>query len=70
MSNPTSREAKRLAMRSQDKRLAALEAYVEARVELGLRRELEAALEILEERPTREEFVRVARILAEMGGGV
>jgi hypothetical protein len=56
-------------MRNLDKRLSALEAYIETRVEEGLRRELEAALEILEERLTREEFVRVARILAEMGGG-
>jgi hypothetical protein len=68
MSNPTSRESKRLAMRSQDKRLSALEAYyVETRVEQGLQRELKAALEILEERLTREEFVRVVRILAETG---
>lgn len=56
-------------MRNLDKRLSTLEAYIETRVEEGLRRELEAALEILEERLTREEFVRVARILAEMGGG-
>jgi hypothetical protein len=56
-------------MRDLDKRLSALEAYIETRVGEGLRRELEAALEILEERLTREEFVRVARILAEMGGG-
>jgi hypothetical protein len=56
-------------MRDLDKRLSALEAYIETRVEEGLRRKLEAALEILEERLTREEFVRVARILAEMGGG-
>jgi hypothetical protein len=58
----------RVTMRNLDKRLSALEAYVETRVEEGLRRELEAALEILEERLTREEFERVARILAEMGG--
>ena len=69
MSNPTSRASKRLAMRSQDKRLSALEALVESRVEEGLRRELEAALEILEERLTHEEFERVVRILAEMDGG-
>jgi hypothetical protein len=58
----------RVTMRNLDQRLSALEAYVETRVEEGLRRELEAALEILEERLTREEFERVARILAEMGG--
>jgi DNA-binding LytR/AlgR family response regulator len=56
-------------MRNLDKRLSAVEAYIETRVEEGLRRELEAALEILEERLAREEFARVARILAEMGGG-
>jgi hypothetical protein len=55
--------------RSQDKRLSALEALVESRVEEGLRRELKAALEILEERLTPEEFERVVRILAEMDGG-
>jgi hypothetical protein len=55
-------------MRSQDRRLSALEAYyVETRVEQGLQRELKAALEILEERLTREEFVRVVRILADAG---
>ena len=56
-------------MRNLDKRQSALEAYIETRVEEGVRRELEAALEILEERLPREEFVRVAQILAEMGGG-
>lgn len=60
MSNPRSRESKRLAMRSQDKRRPALEAYVESCVEEEVRRELEAAFELLEERPTRQEFVRVA----------
>jgi hypothetical protein len=61
MSNPTSRESKRLAMRSRDKRLFALEAYVESRVEEVVRRELEAAFELSEERLTHEEFVRVVR---------
>ena len=55
-----------MAVRSQHKRLSALEAYIETRVEEGLRQELEAALELLEERLTREEFVWVARILAKM----
>jgi hypothetical protein len=59
----------RVTMRNLDKRQYALEAYIETRVEEGVRRELEAALEILEERLPREEFVRVAWILAEMGGG-
>jgi len=48
-------------MRSRDKRLFALEAYVESRVEEGVRRELEAAFELSEERLTHEEFVRVVR---------
>ena len=53
-------------MGSLGKRLSALEAYIEVRVEEGLRQELEAALDFLEHRLTREEFVQVVRILAEM----
>jgi hypothetical protein len=54
-------------VRNLDKRLSTLEAYIESCVDERLRQELEAMLELLEERLTREEFVRVARILAESG---
>jgi hypothetical protein len=57
-----------VAVRSQHKRLSALEAYIETRVEEGLLQELEAAFDRLEEHLTREAFVRVARILAERDG--
>lgn len=57
-----------MAVRSQHKRLSALEAHIESRVEERLLQELEAAFDRLEEHLTREEFVRVARILAEMDG--
>ena len=54
-------------MRNLDQRLSALEAYIESRVEEKLRQELDAALDLLQEQLTREEFVRVARILADVG---
>lgn len=57
-----------MAVRSQHKRLSALEAHIESRVEERLLQELEAVFDRLEKHLTREEFVRVARILAEMDG--
>jgi hypothetical protein len=57
-----------------DCRLENLERLVEGRVEVRVREELEAALDRLERHMTREEVIRVARILADKeepqeGGG-
>jgi len=49
------------------KRVGALEGYVNARVEERLRLEIEAMLDVLEEQLTREEFIKVVRIVAEAG---
>jgi hypothetical protein len=48
-----------------DRRLESLERLVEGRVEARVREELEAALDRLERHLTREEVIRVARILAD-----
>jgi hypothetical protein len=48
-----------------DRRLENLERLVEGRVEVRVREELEAALDRLERHMTREEVIRVARILAD-----
>jgi hypothetical protein len=50
---------------SIDRRLENLERLVEGRVEARVREELEAALDRLERHMTREEVIRVARILAD-----
>jgi hypothetical protein len=50
---------------SVDRRLESLERLVEGRVEARVREELEAALDRLERHMTREEVIRVARILAD-----
>jgi hypothetical protein len=50
---------------SLDRRLENLERLVEGRVEARVREELEAALDRLERHMTREEVIRVARILAD-----
>ncbi len=50
------------------KRVSALEDYVEGRVREGLERELEAALDRLEQNLEREEFVRVLEVLSEGAG--
>jgi hypothetical protein len=49
-------------------RVEAFEGYIERRVEEELEREVEAVLNVLEERLTREEFVKVVRIMAEAKG--
>jgi hypothetical protein len=49
---------------SVDRGLESLERLVEGRVEVRVREELEAALDRLVRRLTREEVIRVARILA------
>jgi hypothetical protein len=46
-------------------RVEVFEGYIERRVEEELEREWEVVLRVLEERLTREEFVKVVRILAE-----
>jgi hypothetical protein len=48
-----------------ERRLENLERLVEGRVEARVREELEAALDRLERHMTREEVIRVARILAD-----
>jgi hypothetical protein len=52
-------------MGSLERRLESLERLVEGRVEARLAEELEAALDRLERHMTREEVIRVARILAD-----
>ena len=49
------------------KRTEALEEYIEGQVEVRMRLEVEAIVEVLEEKLTREEFLKVARILVEAG---
>ena len=56
-------------MGSLDKRAGALEEYIESRVEERMRLELEAMLDVLEEGLTREEFIKVVRIVAGVSGG-
>ncbi len=51
-------------MGNLERRLENLEQLVEGRVEARVREELEAALDRLERHMTREEVIRVARILA------
>jgi hypothetical protein len=50
------------------KRLDGVEAALEERVEERLEAEITAMLEVLERNLTREEFVKVARILAHADG--
>jgi hypothetical protein len=50
-------------MGSLDNRLRPLEEYIESRVEERMRLEVEAMLDVLEEKLTREEFLKVARII-------
>ena len=46
-------------------RVEAFEAYIERRVEEEVKVEIEAVVEVLEERLTREEFLKVARVIVE-----
>ena len=48
-----------------DKRLSIFEEHIERRVEEWVGQELDAMLDLLEERLTRAEFIKVAHILAE-----
>jgi hypothetical protein len=52
-------------MGNLERRLENLERLVEGRVEARVREELEAALDRLERHMTREEVIRVARILTD-----
>lgn len=51
------------------RRIGALEAAVERRVEERMGEEIEAVLEVLEGRLPREEFLRVLEIVASLDGG-
>jgi hypothetical protein len=50
-----------------EKRVGAFEEYIESQVEERMRLEMEALLDVLEEKLTREEFLKVLRIVAEAG---
>jgi hypothetical protein len=54
-------------MGSLKKRTGALEDYIEGQVQERMRLEVEAMVDVLEEKLTREEFVKVARIVIEVG---
>jgi hypothetical protein len=54
-------------MGSLGKRVGALEAYINARVQEKFEEEVEALVELLEERLEHDEFIKVARIVAEVG---
>jgi regulator of replication initiation timing len=54
---------------SLHRRTGALEEYIESQVEERMRLEIEAMMDVLEEKLTREEFLRVARIVADSGEG-
>jgi hypothetical protein len=52
---------------SLHKRTGALEEYIESQVEERMRLEIEAMIDVLEERLTREEFLKVVLIIVEVG---
>jgi hypothetical protein len=51
-------------------RTGALEEYIESQVEERMRQEIEAMLVVLEAKLTREEFLKVARIVMETREGI
>ena len=55
-------------MGSLNRRAGALQEYIESQVEERMLLEVEALIDVLEAKLTREEFVKVARILLEAGG--
>ena len=55
-------------MGSLGKRVGALEEYIESCVRERMRAEVEAMLDALEEKLTRDEFLKVARIVLERDG--
>ncbi len=54
-------------MGSLRRRTGVLEEYIESQVALRMRLEVEALLDLLDEKLTREEFLKVARIVMETG---
>ena len=54
-------------MGSLRRRTGALEEYIESQVQERMRLEVEALLDVLEAKLTREEFLKVARIVMETG---
>jgi hypothetical protein len=52
-----------------NRRVGALEEYIESQVEQRMRLDVEAMLDVLEAKLTREEFIKVARIVMESGEG-
>ena len=56
-------------MGSLHKRTGALEEYIQSQVQERRRLEVEAMLDVLEAKLTREEFLTFARILMESGDG-
>jgi hypothetical protein len=52
---------------SLHKRTGALEEYIESQVQERMHLEVEAMLDVLEAKLTREEFLKVARIIVEAG---
>ena len=55
-------------MASIQRRIGALEAYINQQVEDRMKLEIEAMLDLLEKHLTRDEFMKVARIVVEEGG--
>jgi hypothetical protein len=55
----------RRAVGSMNRRVGALEEYIESQVQARMEAEIEAILDVLEEKLTREEFIRFARIIME-----
>ncbi len=56
-------------MASIERRVSALEEYVNQLVEERMKQEVEGMLDLLEEHLTREEFIKVARIVVEEKDG-
>ena len=50
-----------------NRRVGALEEYIEAQVKARMEAEIEALLDLLEKHLTREEFLRIAQIVMESG---
>ena len=54
-------------MASIERRVSALEEYINQRVEERMRLEVEAMLDLLEKHLTRDEFIKVARVIVAEG---
>ena len=55
-------------MASIERRVSALEQYVNELVEERIKQEVEAMLDLLEKHLSRDEFVKVARVVVREGG--